>query len=245
MKERTVMILRALVEDFIETGTPVASQKLLQTHDFNISSATVRTEFSKLEEVGFIESPHISAGKIPTEKGLRFFVDEFVEGEKSLEASKKEEMTSYVNESFQSYIKAYRTEKDKEILFDALKLVSQLSENVAFASLDSDRTFYLGLSNVLRSPEFLSDPEKAAQIVEVLEGRSRFTEFLGNLDMPKNEVKIFIGEENILEEISSCGMLVIRFENKNISGYLGILGPMRMKYDYNRQLLQNVLEMVN
>jgi len=244
MKERTIIILRALVEDFIETGTPVASKKLLQTHNFNISSATVRTEFSKLEEVGFIESPHISAGKIPTEKGLRFFVDEFVNSREA-EESQEVILEKNINEIFQKHIKAYKIQKDKEILFDALKLVSQLSENVAFASLDSDRTFYLGLSNVLRTPEFISDPEKAAQIVEVLEGRSRFTGFLEKLNMPKNQVKIFIGEENILEEISSCGMLAVRFESRSISGYLGILGPMRMKYAYNKALLQNVLEMVN
>jgi len=61
MKERTVLILKALVEDFIETASPVASQKLLSSNQFKISSATVRNEFSMLEEVGLIVSPHVSA----------------------------------------------------------------------------------------------------------------------------------------------------------------------------------------
>ena len=83
MKERTLRILQALVEDFIETANPVASGRLLESGKFKVSSATVRNEFGVLEEVGLIESPHVSAGKVPTAKGYRFFVDELMEPDKS------------------------------------------------------------------------------------------------------------------------------------------------------------------
>ena len=149
-----------------------------------------------------------------------------------------------VNQIFTSHREQYRLEKSKESVFDALRLLAQLSGNVAFASVENDQTFYLGLSNVLRSPEFMSDPEKAAQIVEILEGREKFRRFLNEVEIKPGEVKIFIGEENILEEISSCTLLVTKFKTANAEGAFGILGPMRMKYGYNKALIQNTAEII-
>lgn len=236
MKERTFQILQALVEDFVETANPVASKKLLENHSLNISSATVRNEFATLEEVGLIKSPHVSAGKVPTEKGYRFFVDEMLEVEKEAEM---------VASLFSKYLEEYKFQKSKEKIFDVLRIISHLSGNVAFANLDNDRSFYIGMSNVLRSPEFLQEPEKAAQIVEVLDGRARFQNLLSSLNLPEDEVKIFIGEENLLEEISSCAMLISTIKNDAIVGHVGILGPMRMKYGFNKALLQNAISMID
>jgi heat-inducible transcriptional repressor len=68
-------ILRALVTDYIQTGEPVASQPLLARHDLDCSPATVRSVMSDLEALGFLEKPHTSSGRIPTERGYRLFVD--------------------------------------------------------------------------------------------------------------------------------------------------------------------------
>lgn len=237
MKDRTLFILQALVQDFIETATPVASKKLLETHDLKVSSATIRNEFSALEEVGLIHSPHISAGRVPTAKGYRMFVDELLEQE----APDEERL---VQDLFAKYREEYQLTKSKEKVFDVLRIVAQISGNVAFGQIDNDQSFYIGVSNVLRSPEFLSHPEKAAQIIEVLEGRERFKNLVSSLELDEGKVKIFIGEENLLEEISSCAMLLTRFNDGAHSGYVGILGPMRMRYAFNKALLENALEMI-
>ncbi len=236
MRERTLKILTALIEDFIETANPVASKKLLESSDMKISSATVRNEFAILEEVGLIQSPHVSAGKIPTEKGFRFFVDEL------LKDQNEEEIVASI---FAKHIEKYKIQKSKESIFDVLRLVAHLSGNVAFSVIDNDQTFYVGVSNVLRSPEYLSHPEKAAQIVEILEGREKFQQMLSSLEVSNDEVKVFIGEENLLEEISSCAMVLAGFQEKNINGKIGILGPMRMKYGFNKALLENALKMIH
>ncbi len=236
MKPRTIQILQALIEDFIETANPIASKNLLKFCNFSVSSSTIRNEFAILEEVGLIKSPHVSAGKIPTQKGYRFFVDELLE--------EKEEENKLITSLFEKHLEAYHLEKSKEVIFDALRLTAQMSENIAFAILDNDQTFYLGLSNVLRSPEFTAHPEQVAQIVEILEGREKFQSLLNSLNIPENEVKIFIGKENLLEEISSCAILVTGFKNKHIQGKFGILGSMRMKYGFNKALLENVLKMI-
>ncbi len=233
MKPRTLEILATLIENFIETASPVASKHLLECKDFNISSATVRNEFALLEEVGFITSPHVSAGKIPTQKGYRYFVDQIL---------KEDNQQDFVHSLFEKHIQEYKFTKSKEVLFDMLRLLSRLSGNVAFSSIENDKTLYIGLSHVLRSPEFIAHPEQVAQIIEILDGRERFRTLLSQLDLPNNEVKIFIGEENMIDEISSCAMIVTRYQKSNIQGYIGILGPMRMKYGFNRSLIKEVLQ---
>jgi len=232
MKDRTLQILSALIQDFVETASPVASSHLLKNKHFSVSSATVRNEFALLEEVGFIRSPHVSAGKVPTGKGYRFYVDHI------LPEDHDEKLVCSV---FEKYVTSYKLAKSKETLFDVLRLVSHLSGNVAFASVENDKTLYIGLSHVLRSPEFLYDPEKAAQIVEILEGQERFQFMLSSLSLQAKEIKIFIGEENLLEEISSCAIIVSCFELPSAQGFVGILGPMRMKYGFNKALLAQAL----
>lgn len=235
MKERTLKILATLIQDFVETGVPIASKRMLEHKQFPISSATIRNEFSILEEIGLIHSPHISAGKIPTEKGYRFFVDELLEMDKEAQQ---------VKEIFSKYVNEYKFQKSKETIFDVLRVVSNLSENVAFAVVDNDKTAYLGLSNVFRKPEFLQSPEKIADIIEIFEGQERLHAMLNALPLQPNNVRIFIGKENLLKEISSCTVIVSRFEKQAFSGYIGILGPIRMKYGFNKALIQNALEML-
>ncbi|MGE5460312.1 MAG: heat-inducible transcriptional repressor HrcA [Solirubrobacterales bacterium] len=79
MDRREREILRALVTDYIQTGEPVASQPLLARHDLDCSPATIRSVMSDLEELGFLEKPHTSSGRIPTERGYRLFVDSLLQ----------------------------------------------------------------------------------------------------------------------------------------------------------------------
>ena len=75
LDERKVKILKAIVSNYLETGEPVGSRTISKYTDLNLSSATIRNEMSDLEEMGYILQPHTSAGRIPTDKGYRFYVD--------------------------------------------------------------------------------------------------------------------------------------------------------------------------
>ena len=75
MQSRRMMILRAVVEDYIRSHEPVGSASLAKNHKLGVSSATIRNDMSLLEEEGYLIQPHTSAGRIPTEKGYRYFVD--------------------------------------------------------------------------------------------------------------------------------------------------------------------------
>jgi len=75
LDERKLAVLRAIVEDYVSTTEPVGSKSLVDRHGLDVSPATIRNDMAVLEEQGFIVQPHTSAGRIPTDKGYRLFVD--------------------------------------------------------------------------------------------------------------------------------------------------------------------------
>jgi heat-inducible transcriptional repressor len=74
-EERRLAVLRAIVEDYVETDEPVGSKMLVERHGLNVSPATIRNDMAALEEEGYLTQPHTSAGRVPTDKGYRLFVD--------------------------------------------------------------------------------------------------------------------------------------------------------------------------
>ena len=75
-QSRRLLVLRAVVEDYIRSQEPVGSNAIARKHDLGVSSATVRNDMAALEDEGYLTQPHTSAGRVPTEKGYRYFVDQ-------------------------------------------------------------------------------------------------------------------------------------------------------------------------
>lgn len=89
LDERKTVILKAIIKNYLDTGEPVGSRTISKYTDLNLSSATIRNEMADLEELGFIVQPHTSAGRIPSDKGYRFYVDSMMqEHEKEVEQLK-------------------------------------------------------------------------------------------------------------------------------------------------------------
>ena len=84
-EERKFRILNAIITDYIKTAEPIGSRSLEKKHDFGISSATIRNEMSDLEDMGFLVQPHTSAGRIPSNKAYRLYVDKFMAKNKKLD----------------------------------------------------------------------------------------------------------------------------------------------------------------
>lgn len=119
LDERKTVILKAIIQNYLETGEPVGSRTISKYTDLNLSSATIRNEMADLEELGYILQPHTSAGRIPSDKGYRFYVDHLIE-EKNQEVS---EMKEFVIE---------HTEKMEQVLQQVAKL---LATNTNYATM--------------------------------------------------------------------------------------------------------------
>ena len=119
LDERKTKILKAIIKTYLETGEPVGSRTISKYTDLHLSSATIRNEMSDLEELGYILQPHTSAGRIPSDKGYRFYVD-------SLIAEKDQELSE-----MQNFVIGH-TEKMEQLLRDVAKL---LANNTEYATM--------------------------------------------------------------------------------------------------------------
>jgi transcriptional regulator of heat shock response len=225
---RQSKLLAAIIDQFIQTGIPVGSKAIIEHEMFNLSGATIRNEMQILSEQGFIDQPHVSSGRVPTALGYRMYVQEF------MEPTKDERI---VRKKFDTLKNQYLKRKDQERVYEAVALLSHMSPNVAFATVPHrNRVFYMGLANVLKQPEFLSDATLASAVVEVLE--DRLSNLLGKIDVD-DKVRYYIGEDHILEQLQSCSMLVTGYNSmRGREGAIGILGPMRMDYAFNTVSLE-------
>jgi transcriptional regulator of heat shock response len=229
MNERQSQLLVAIIDQFIQTAVPVGSKRLLESGTFSLSSATIRNEMFHLEDEGFLEQPHVSAGRIPTAKGYQAYVHTL------MNPSRKE---ASVRKRFDVLKEEYLRRKDQERAYEAVALLSRMVPNVAFASVPhKDRIYYMGLANILRQPEFLTDPRMASGVVEVLE--EHLHALLDSLEVDE-QIRYYIGDEHALPQVQSCGIIVTSYELRGERGAIGILGPMRMDYAYNTVALDMI-----
>lgn len=120
MEERKLDILRAIVADFVQTQEPVGSKALTERHGFNVSPATVRNEMAALEEEGYITHPHTSAGRVPTDKGYRLFVDR-LSTVKPMSVGERRAIESFLNGAVDL----------DDVVHRSVRLLSQLTRQVA------------------------------------------------------------------------------------------------------------------
>jgi heat-inducible transcriptional repressor len=120
VEDRKLNVLRAIVEDYVSTQEPVGSKALVDRHQLGVSPATVRNDMASLEEEGFITQPHTSAGRIPTDKGYRLFVDR-LGGVKPLSAAEKRAITTLLEGAVDL----------DDVVQRSVRLLAQLTRQVA------------------------------------------------------------------------------------------------------------------
>jgi transcriptional regulator of heat shock response len=229
--DRKQEVLKAIIQHFIHTGEPVGSQTIIVSYKFSVSPATIRNDMVALEKEELIFQPHTSAGRVPTDKGYRVYVNELADIN-----DERQQAITILNQLRQEFV----VERIKEKIYEAVSLLSRATQIVSFATLpDNNRTFFLGISNVMRQPEFLNDMVRACQVIEVLEKQDNFITLLKNLHIDET-TKIFIGKENILPQIQSCSLMVTKYQLKDYHGYMGLLGPTRTNYPFNQAILEEI-----
>ncbi len=132
LDERKLKILKAIVRNYLETGEPVGSRTISKYTDLNLSSATIRNEMSDLEDMGYILQPHTSAGRIPSDKGYRTYVDDMMR-EKADEISQQQQEISDMKNFLTE-----KVEKVEELLQNTAKL---LANNTNYATMISAPRF--------------------------------------------------------------------------------------------------------
>lgn len=234
MNDRQEKILSSIIEEYTQTAIPVGSAVLAQKYKIAVSPATIRNDMTALEEQGYLYQPHISSGRIPTDKGYRYFVEE-VMADKELS---REEQQKLQREFLK--LKAQNTRLTRT----TAKLLSHVSGNLAISGvIDSDEFSDFGMRELMEQPEF-QELDEMCRLVEVLDYvDERFDQLVK--DMQDGETKIFIGKENPISEISNCSMMVSPYTLKTGErGILALIGPKRMKYAKNKSVMEFVKKML-
>jgi len=226
LTDRQKNLLSVVVKEYTETAVPVGSKHIAKEYDFDLSSATIRAEMNELEDAGYLFQPHTSAGRIPTDEGYRYFVEHIMPDKNLTKAEQKKLQAELLK------LKA----KNTRLTRTAAKLLSSLSGNLAISGV-KDEFYDFGMKELLDEPEFreMDDLCRLAETLDFID--ERVDKLVKNLK--DNEIKIFIGKENPIEEISNCSMIISPYKTKSgEKGILALIGPKRMRYAKNKSLIQ-------
>ena len=226
MTGRQAKLLAAIIEQYAEVASPVGSSLLAKA--FDVSSATVRAEMAQLEDAGYITQPHTSAGRIPTDKGYRYYVNHMAEqAETSAERRADRALAARVESGGQP----------ERTIRSAADTLVELTHNLGLATI-GDQLYMSGLSNLFGQPEFLQKGhvQEVAKLLDNLEPWLREA-------APNQPLSVYIGQENPIGRNSGCSLIISRFRSPySDNSYIGILGPTRQSYRGVMSLVQRAGE---
>lgn len=137
--QRKVNILKLIVEEYLKTGEITGSKSLLSKHNLQVSSATIRNDMMSLEKMGLLFQPYNSAGRLPTTRGLRVFVDYLMET-----------MPRVFLEAEEAYAEKIETNRIDDVLYQLVSRLTKITGEITFACIPTlGASYYVGLSNYL------------------------------------------------------------------------------------------------
>jgi heat-inducible transcriptional repressor len=222
MTDRQREILYAIIEEYAEMATPVGSVTLAKL--FDVSSATIRAEMSRLEDMGLITQPHTSAGRVPTDAGYRLYVNSLQDelGEEIDEVDGKpvrDRPTRALEVRIQS-----QTRADSAIRSAVDSLVA-LTGNLGLATI-GDQLYLAGLGDLFAQPEFF-EREQVQAVAKLLDNIEPWLREVS----PNQAINVYIGTENPIGKTSNVSLIISRFRSPySDKSYIGVLGPTRQSY---------------
>ena len=221
-----MQILSAIIEQYAEVASPVGSVTLAKL--FNVSSATIRSEMAKLEELGFIMQPHTSAGRIPTDKGYRFYVNALNE----MQAHEVPQLDRSTR-AIEARVAPHSDRADRAIR-SAVDSLVELTQNLGIATI-GDELYMSGIGNLFSQPEFMQGDatQAVARLLDNLEPWLREA-------APNEPLNVFIGSENPIGKTSGATLIISRFRSPySDRSYIGVLGPTRQSYGKVMRLVRH------
>ncbi len=218
-RKRQEEVLAIIVKEYVETAQPVGSRYVARR--LGLSSATIRNVMADLEDSGFITHPHTSAGRAPTDKGYRYYIDSLM---------RVRNMNAQVMRSVEDqYTEAMRSLED--VLERTSHLLSSITNYVGVTFIPQGDKMYLdGTSHIIEQPEF-KDIRKLYSLIKCLEEKKDILDLLSG-DLESEGITIHIGKENHSSNLDDCSIVTRGYKMKGkVRGRVGVIGPKRMFYE--------------
>ncbi|MBI4359647.1 MAG: hypothetical protein HY564_00950 [Candidatus Jacksonbacteria bacterium] len=223
LTDRQKILLDALINRYVKTGEPVGSEQIVLKYHLRVSSATVRNEMLELDELGYLEKPHTSSGRVPTEMAYTYYVEEHIKNP-CLAPRYKERISAIVQKN--------ERDRSRETVKAVCRSVADISREFILTAFADNDFYYTGLSNLFSKPECA----RAEMMRDLSATIDAFDTTLKKFYRVIPETThILIGSQNpIGQELS---LITVRIGNNG--PVLALLGPMRMRYDVNIALLEH------
>lgn len=235
LTQRQIEILKALVEEYINTAEPVGSETLEKRHNISASPATIRNEMVRLTEMSYLQKPHSSAGRMPTARGMKFYVNELMK-EKDISVGEEVAMKEQVWD--------YR-EKASRFLREITRSLAQRTGTLAIATTSEGDLFCSGYANILDMPEFY-DIDVTKQLLEAIDRYDYIQRLIGQQEANEEGVQILLGDDltSILQGPYSIVYTAYRTPMDH-TGVVGVIGPVRLNYTTVIPTVRKVSDLVN
>lgn len=218
LSDRQTKILKAVIDEYIETAQPVGSETLEKKFNLGISPATIRNEMVRLLDLGFLKKAHSSSGRSPTPMALKFYVDHLM----------KEQRLSLSEEvSVKEKIWDYRHQMNK-LLREMTKELAFRTKEMALATTEEGDIYTAGMANILDAPEFF-DIDLTKALLSHLDEVDFWHRLVDRL--PEEEVLgVLLGSDLGDELFEPCGFIYRRFQIGPQWGIIGVVGPSRLNF---------------
>jgi heat-inducible transcriptional repressor len=225
MTDRQIAILAAIIEQYAEIAAPVGSVTLAKL--FGVSSATIRSEMARLEEMELIMQPHTSAGRIPTDKGYRLYVNSITEAQET-------DMPGFDRGARAIEARVSNNDSSARAIKSAVDSLVDLTQNLGLATI-GDQLYMSGIGNLFSQPEFMqgNHTQAVARLLDNLEPWLREA-------APNEPLNVYIGAENPIGKSSGASLIISRFRSPySDHSYIGVLGPTRQSYGRVMRLVRH------
>lgn len=228
--QRQKEILSQIIEEYAETAAPVGSMTMAKL--FGVSPATIRAEMARLEVLGLVAQPHTSAGRVPTDAGYRFYVNNLENHETEMEpALERGAHVLDVRVSSQSRADA--------AIRGAVDSLVELTGNLGLATIDG-QLYLSGISRLFTQPEFV-DTNRVQAVAKLLDNLEPWLREAA----PGEPLNIFIGQENPIGRNSGVSLIISKFRSPfSDKSYIGVLGPTRQNYSRVTALVRHAGNML-
>jgi len=219
LNERQTKILKAIIEEFVETAEPVGSETLERKYNLGISPATIRNEMVRLTEEGFLKKAHSSAGRSPTPMALKYYVNNLMKSENlsvAEEVAVKEKVWDYRNQF-------------EKLLKESTKELARRTKLLSLATTDEGDLFSSGMGNILEAPEFY-DIDLTKTILSYLDRFDFWQDLIQRSFGSEDPIHILLGDELGMDLFEPCGFIYTDYKAGPRSGAIGVVGPARVRY---------------
>ena len=220
LSARQTQVLKALIDEYIETAQPVGSEALEKKYTLGVSPATIRNEMSSLTKLGYLRQPHTSSGRVPTPVAMKFYIDQLME-EKQMSLADEVKAKEEVWDA--------REDMDK-LLDEATHALASRTQSLAVGAVDDyDKIWHAGYANVFQNPEF-ADLALCGSLFSMIDQVERLNDLFFKRSNPASALDVLFGEELGWPNMAPVSVITTHFNIYGKSGALGVIGPARLSY---------------